>query len=340
MLSSPMLLPVVVFGLTLAIFMRSALARRRLEFRARILELMAVACRGQVPISPLLAAAMREHTGARLQAVTTMHRTLLGGGSLADALAAAGEPWFATHIVEVARVAATTGRMGDALAALAVEDERTLEGRHRVQLALLYPVLLALMTVGLTGFTGYALSTEAWYDIQSPGIWAFTGIGLAVVAVVVWLIGGTMRRLDLRLGGRSVASARLLRLASILTDAGLPAPEALRRAAPCCRHHAVANAGRRVAARIEEGELSIEAWLPLRLPRAIALRLGAVRPTRLHATMAELAARLLHHHQRARERTLRWLQPVSIAVVAGLVLLRYMAVMRVVDASRQAVELW
>jgi type II secretory pathway component PulF len=167
-----------------------------------------------------------------------------------------------------------------------------------------------------------------------------TGTSLALLAAATWIVSYTLRRLRLRPFGRTVCLARALRLTGIFTASGLPAPAALRRAAQASSHRRVAHGLGAVAARLEAGEVSADAWAPLALPQALTLRLGAMRPRDLGGTLADLAQRLAARHHRRQDRMLRWVQPASVLVVAGAVLLEYSVVIDVIETARDAARLW
>lgn len=73
------------------------------------------------------------------------------GSSFADALASQ-ESVFSEHVVQLVRVGETSGNLDSALRSAAQHLERTRQMRLTVFNALMYPVIVALMAIGVTAF--------------------------------------------------------------------------------------------------------------------------------------------------------------------------------------------
>ena len=331
-----LLLPLVVLAVAASIWLRAWLLRGRLEFRLRLLQLLGLACERGQPVTPLIAAAEREHTGGRRRALTALRTALESGDSLAAALGTAGRPWFDADVVHSVEAAEGTGRIGATLTALADEHALELHARHRLGLALLYPTLLVLLVVGLHGY----VQTMLGWAIRAPTADSFAALWLGVGAVVAWVLSKLLRTYDLWPGARALASARLLRLTSILAGAGVRVPDALRRAARACRRRSVRDAAGEIADRLEAGERSSDTWQPLGLPPALTLRMGALDSRPVTEALTDLTHRLALRARQRRERFLRWLQPASILLVAAIVLFEYSVLIGILGHAQDTVQLW
>ena len=244
---------------------------------------IAALVRAGVPLESSLAMAGSSGSGAQEVLMLRLSQRLREGMSFADALQAEGGelPRMYRAVVEAG---ARTGRLPDALESLATFAEQTLQLRRRIDLALLYPVLVLLMAAvmfaGLVAFWVPRLS-DAFFWLQIPEtswvrrmvwleqhlwFWAWI-VPTAVFVLFGWWWFSTRGRSGLKgtteatgwsafrvlPGVSSIVSnfrrANFCDLLAMLLDHQVPLPEASMLASEAAGDGAL----RRVAARISEG---------------------------------------------------------------------------------------
>lgn len=173
--------------------------RTRLEFRARICEVLAATARRGLPLLPALQAARSDFGGARGRALERTCGALKAGLPLHEACALAGKRFFPRD--SWVAMAEGGGSFPAALEAAAVDSERALDLRHRGLLALAYPiVLLAVFPVLL--LVNQVLS-DTVYGLEradgAPAFWLATTqvatqvvLGAVVSFAAVWLLFGAL----------------------------------------------------------------------------------------------------------------------------------------------------
>ncbi|MHC4933109.1 MAG: type II secretion system F family protein [Planctomycetota bacterium] len=319
---SPLVPVACVLGV-LAVFARQLRHRRRMERRARLLEVLAMATRRALPLAPLL-----ERAASDDPSLARTAGKIAGGAPLSESLPR-GLP---KHAIAAIRAAEGTARISDVLAGLARDEAAALTLRQQRNLAAVYPVLLALALVGVTWFLdGLWRRSMDWAELVISPLqrWGAAAT-LTVVGVVVLLM------IWKRLGGRRLPAAeRLLRCTDSLLKAGLPMHQALRGAADASGLRAVARSARAAALLLEQGDAPETAWRRIPLPAFVQER--AVAGTELERLAEECARR---HRERV-ERWLRWSQPISLALLSVAIWMQYAGLMDHLNRTREAVwRLW
>jgi len=251
------------------------------------------------------------------------------------------------------------GQIERVLASLADYAEQREETARSVGLALIYPVVLAIIAVavvwGLIGFVvprvvgvfetagqdlpGLTLSLLAISNLVSQhGLWLLLGLlGLGAAALIAWRTPGSRASIDrallrLPLMGRLVRArqtATFTRTLAILSTSAVPLVEALQVAASVVGNRQVSDDIRQAATRVREGQsLSVSlqnaSWLP---PMARRLISGGERSGEL-APMLEHAADIQERElQSATTVLMAVLQPALILAVGMMVLYIVLAIM-------------
>jgi len=300
-----------------------------LELRTRLLEMLALAVARGAPLGPLFARAAMERGGRTRLRLHRMHARLREGGTLSAVCAAGGWGLFPPHVVAAVRAAEGTAALAGALDAAARDATSALHLRHRWLLAAAYPLLLAAMLALVSSrWSGFLV----WYEEERSLVPAAL-LAVAGAVAVVLLIRFALRRLCVFEGPRLLATERLLRAVAPHVAAGLPLPEALRRAAPACGNAAMAAGARDAARELEAGADPSRALPEIPLPRWARARLLL---TGDHAAVAEECA--LRYRDRA-ERALRWAVPFALLVLGACAAVLFADVMRFLAEVRGTI-LW
>jgi type II secretory pathway component PulF len=339
------LLPVAVLALAGAwLFLLAFRSRSRLEFRARLLEVLARATQNDLPLAPLLESAVAEHGGRRRRVLERIHDRLEEGASLSEACATAGRRFFPRHVQGALSAAEGSAALAPVLAATADDASSSAAARHRVTLTLVYPLLLGCLVVACQQGT-MSFITEGLEDWTPPAA--------AIAQVAVWaclalVAAGTLAALVLHYlralpGGRLVAGERMLRAMAPQIRAGVSLPESLRRCAETAgtgRHARAAHAAARL---LESGTPLEDVVAILSWPDFVVARLagaGSREPGRLAQLITGLADECARRYEARVEKVLRWTFPVAIATTGVLVALQFAAVMQVITYWQGAAWPW
>jgi general secretion pathway protein F len=346
---------------------RGALGRAQLALFAR--ELATLVGAG-LPIDEALAALVEQDTDETRRALVAQLRSrVLEGRTLAAALgefpATFDEPFRAT-------VAAgeSGGRLDQALLRLADQSESREALARQVFGALAYPILLALVAIGVVSgllvsvvprivgvfanlgeelpfITRALLAVSAL--VRDHGFLLLTGAAAIVIGSILLLRREPVRaRVDrwwLRVPvfgrlARAADTARASRTLATLVGAGVPVLDAIRLASGTIRNRPMREALRRAGARVREGTGFARALGESGLFPPVALRLVASgeRSGRLDAMLDEAA----RHQQREVESLLGTLTtvlaPLMILVVGALVLVIVLAILLPIFELNQLVR--
>jgi type II secretory pathway component PulF len=326
-------------ALTIDLFRRAWGTRRRLDLRADLLDLLAGACRREAALPPLLEAAAQTARPRERRWFEALSARLREGASLPDALLVLPRAVMPRHAVAVLHAADGTSRFAAALEAAASDAVDALALRHRALLAGLYPLILVVGGVALHSLTVASSGGDGPFRYV-PLRELDAGVALALVASAAAGILGSrlLSRLRLLPGRKRLASARLLRTSALLVDAGLPAGQALRRAAEVVGHAGVAADVRAAADAVDAGAPAEGLWDPFVLSGADRLRL-ATAGARLSRVLHDVADAALVRWRARVEALLAWMQPVAIVVVGAVVFVDVRFVVGVIEDAR-TVRLW
>jgi type II secretory pathway component PulF len=330
---------VAVLAIAADLFARAWRTRRRLDFRADFLDLLAGGCRRAAPLPRLLEAAAASHGRREAAWLRDVARRLGDGEPLVGALAALPRRVVPEASLAVLRAAEGTPRFAVALEGAAGDAAEALALRHRVLLGALYPLILVVGGVALHSVTAGASGDDGplrFVPFRSLDV----GVAVALLASAAGGIAASRVLVRLRWvpGTRRLAAARLLRAGALLVDAGLPVGEAMRRAA------AAAPAGRArrdalaAAAAVDGGAHPEALWGPLVTSGADRLRLAAAGP-RLAAVLRDVAEAALSRWRARVEGWLAWMHPVAILLVGAVVFVDVRFVIGVIENAR-VVRLW
>jgi general secretion pathway protein F len=327
--------------------------------RALLLRQLATLLRAGLTLEEVLSVLV-EQTDSRTQRrqLGSMRARVMEGQSLSAAMAE--HPRLFPGLYTAATAAGErAGRLDSVLARLADYAEQREEMARGIGLALIYPLLLALIAIavvwGLIGFvvprvTGIFEQTAQQLPLLTRslialsdqlarnGLWLLLGlVALGVVLVLAWRQPGPRQWADhllLRLPvvGRLVRArqtASFTRTLAILTNSAVPLVEALRVAGGVVTNQVVRQDIERAAAQVREGvsltrALEASSWLPPMARRLISggERSGELSPMLEHA--ADIQEREL---QSASTVLLAVLQPILILAVGGMVLYIVLAIM-------------
>ncbi|HKL51380.1 MAG TPA: type II secretion system F family protein [Wenzhouxiangellaceae bacterium] len=265
--------------------------------RALILRQMAALLKAGLPLEEVLSLAADQSDSKRVnRPLAAIRARVLEGQSLSDAMAEQPALFPAMYTRSIA-AAEQAGKLDSVIARLAHHAERRLALARSVSVALVYPLLLALISLGVVwGLLGFVVprvvSVFEYSDQQLPlmtrsllEISSFvSSYGLLVVVALVVLafasaallrLPGPRMRVDrallkLPLAGRLVraqSAAMFARTLAILVSSSVPAVEALKAASEVVANRKVRADLETAAARVREGA-SISAamqtieWLP------------------------------------------------------------------------------
>ncbi|MHC4972008.1 MAG: type II secretion system F family protein [Planctomycetota bacterium] len=337
--------PVGVLALAGAwLFVVAFRSRSRLEFRARLLEVLARATSNELPLAPLLECAAAEHGGRRRRVLERIHDRLEEGATLSEACASAGRRFFPRHVQGALQAAEGSAALAPVLAATADDASTSVAARHRVTLTLVYPLLLGcLLVASQQGILGFV--TESLEDWTPP---AATMAQVAVWACLALVGAGTLAAVVLHYlralpGGRLVAGERMLRAMAPQIRAGVSLPQSLRRCAETAGTGRHARASRAAARQLESGAPLEDVVAMLAWPDFVAVRLagaGSREPGRLAQLITGLADECARRYRARVEKTLRWAYPIAIAATGALVALQFAAVMQVITYWQGAAWPW
>jgi len=326
-----MLLLVLGGGLVLTLALLRAYGL--LEFRTRLLEMLALAVARGAPLGSFFARAAMERKGRTRLLLHRMHARLREGGTLSSACAAGGWALFPPHVLGAVRAAEGTAALAGALDAASRDATAALHLRHRWLLVAAYPLLLiAILSLVMTRLRIFAemddLARMPWTaHVAPPLLW-----GAAGAAALAFAVRFALRRLCVFEGARLLAAERLLRALAPHIAANLPLQEALRRAAPACGNRSMAAGARDAARELDAGTDPSRALPEIPLPRFVQARLAAGN----HEALAdECAAR---YRDRA-ERVLRWALPLALLVLGMVAALLFAGVMEFLAEVRRSI-LW
>jgi len=336
-------------------------ARRRFEHRMRLLELIAVAVRRQLPLPALFGKAAAE--GAMRRPLEQVAEKLSAGERLASTLAELMPRRFPPHVV--ATIAAAEGKHSfeRTIDGLSRESGRSLNALHRISMAVIYPATLALVCLAslgvMRGFVTflYRLSHASGETSINASVLVSVAVlvaalGFAVVLAVqidgrYWRRGyGLFQRLGTRLpwardAGTLIAGERCLRVVGELVGSGVLLSDALRQAAPAGKP---LEAGfRAAAAAVSGGAPAEEAWAATGLPAWVVsscVSASGSPPERFRERMEAIADRCVEKFEAQLSRQLRWIQPVSIAVFGALLFWTLLDLMLLFASLRETVSPW
>lgn len=328
--------------------------------RALVLRQMSALVRAGLPLEEVLAVLAEQADAPRTRRpLAAMRAGVVEGRALSEVMAE-HPALFPALVSRSVAAGERAGRLEAVLERLADHAEATRDLRRGLGVALVYPLLLVLVSLvvvwGLLGFVvprvvGVFAETGAELPaltrsllavsgtLERSGPWLLLVLVLAAVgAVAAWRTPRTRRRLDswllnAPLVGRLVRArlaADFARTLAILVASAVPLVEALNVAAGVVGNRAAAESIRNAAARVREGApvsraLAGEvAWLPATTRRLVA---GGERAGDL-APMLDQAAAI---QEAALADTvsvlLALLQPVLILLVGALVLYIVLAIM-------------
>lgn len=324
-----------------------------------LLRELATLSRAGLPLEESLAALSQQaHRGGLRQRLAALRAALREGESLAGAMQHYPRD-FPPMVTAAIAAGERSGRLDPVLQRLAEYAEgREALGRD-VWLALIYPMLVAVVAIGVTtGLLIYVVpqvttvferggQTLPWLTralisfsqgLQSHGPVVLLSAA-AAVAVLVWLLRQEGWRLRLARGwrrlpllghlSRAADSARLARTLALLTASAVPLVEALRVAGGVLQSPAGRQAVAAAADRVREGRALTPALTAAGLFSPVALRLiGSGEQAGDLPAMLERVAEIQEREVSTRLSLLvAVLQPAMILLVGLMVLLIVLAIM-------------
>ena len=239
-----------------------------------------------------------------------------------------------------------SGRLAVALESLAATAQRLSELRRVAGLALIYPLLVVLVALGMfwffvsrlsQNFAALDLPGQRWLNVlvelsASAPLWGPLAVGLVVLTAATWWFGSgkaaavehgrsgrhwawvpSMQRI--RFYGRAATFAEVL---EILAEQSVPLSEALRLAGNASGDRQMGWAGCEVAAAIERGEpVTRKTRGATALPTLVRL---AVQSSDNQASLVRgthLAAETYRRRATELVDSARWFLPVALTIVVG-----------------------
>jgi type II secretory pathway component PulF len=349
------------------------------ELRARLLETLAATVRRELPLAPVFQMASANARYRDRKAYERAGNTLVAGGTLSEALGAAGRRVL-TARSHAAIVAAEGGGHLAAALASAARDERTRQSiAHRFLLAALYPAVAAMFIAPMGLMAERSLSSmvtsvrggelvpvtaagadPSWLEWNAIGVQVAAGALLAF-AVAMFAVrflskplgsdgtfGAGFRDLVRRIPGirgiaRLSAGSALLRGAAGQLRTGVTLPDALRLAAPLTGHAPMVRGARLAADELEAGAVCDQAFAQVPLPGSLPARVAAAcgRPGDVLAQrLDELADECESRYRRAVDRAMRWTHPAGLALIGLLVAVQFNGVIQAIAYAREVARPW
>jgi type II secretory pathway component PulF len=332
-------------------------SRRRLP-RSELFDSLATMLASGIPLleafDALLASGKnRSRTFRRL--LLDMRERLRGGEALADAMRL-HRPWFESPEIAIVEAGQHSGRLAEVLQALADRNERADELGHKLTGALAYPVLVAVVGVGVTVF----LSVKTLPDLSA--ILAQAAIPIPHLTQRVMWLGQFLARNWLMIAGlvlfapmmlalarrgmarwssrfdwpwlewlrsrsphprvlRAMAVGQLATQLAELIRSGVPMVDALRVLAPTTRSSSLRVALTTAADRLEAGEdltaaLDHERWFDSEFRRLVEIGESSGE---LDSLLTRLGERYQRQARRLIDRLAALLEPCVILALAVLV---------------------
>lgn len=285
-----------------------------------------------------------------MELVARLRQQVRAGDTLARALAAYPTV-FPPEYLGLVTAGEQSGSLSVALGHLAALEEDQSQFRQRVISAMIYPALIALLTlVALGVMAGYVLpefqnlfagskaklpTTTRAVLIVGEFLGHYGPLLLAVAAGGGLIFLQALKRPDVRakvdrlilsLGplGRLVRDAQLAlytRTLASLLNGGVPLAPALATASACLANHALAAAADRVRLRVRGGEglsraTAAEPLFPQRLVRLLAM---AEQTASLPKALLDLSQVLERERSMALDRALSFLTPALTLLLGGII---------------------
>ena len=322
------------------------------------------------PLEQALAAVAEQADKTRTRrSLERVREGVVGGQSLAQALAAQPETYSSLYR-GLASVGGETGQLAGVLARLADYLEARQALKQKIGLALIYPVLVAIIAVGVIGALMFYVVPQVvavfqqsrqalpWLTQVLIGfsaflratwmLWLLGGIGVFLVLVIGWRREGFRSRLqkamlDTPAIGRLLSGLDTSRFAStlaILVASGAPLLRALDAASGVLWLVPMRNAAREVAERVRQGVSLSRALQEARIfpPLFVHLVASGEASGQLPAMLERASAQ----QERDVERRLAWLtgliEPLMIVLLGGIVLVLVLAVMLPIVSMNQLIR--
>jgi type II secretory pathway component PulF len=309
----------ILVAIIAASFGAGFLSRRRQEARARLLEVLARAVAADRPLPPLLNRIASEVRGGAVSRIDAAATAVGKGFTLSEAFGDAGRGLLHPRDVEAIRYAEDGPTLGPVLAQLAADAGRAITFRHRIGLALAYPILLTPIFVFTYWSMARLSAASSVPDLALPDLSFLLPylpfVGVAMLGSFVLLMNPSFARLRpkrLTWVGRHAAESRLYDLAAIHLDAGRSLPDALRRAGEGAGRRSVRRRAERAAARVSRGESLPEVW-----PWFPAAGDG------LAGRLRRVADLRRERHRNASRRRIALIHPVTISLFAAVTFLQF-----------------
>jgi len=327
--------------------------------RALILRQMAALLKAGLPLEEVLSLAADQSDSRRVnRPLAAIRARVLEGQSLSDAMAEQPALFPAMYTRSIA-AAEQAGKLDSVIARLAHHAERRLALSRSVSVALVYPLLLALISLGVVwGLLGFVvprvvsvfeysgqqlpLMTRSLLEISSfissYGLLVLLVLaGLVVAGAALLRLPGPRMRVDRALlklplaGGlvRAQAAALFARTLAILVSSSVPAVEALKAASEVVGNRKVRADLEAAASRVREGASISAAMQPIEWLPPLTRRLihGGEQAGEL-GDMLEHAAELQESDlQDAGQVLMAVLQPALILLVGLVVLYIVLAIL-------------
>lgn len=332
--------------------------RRALEWRIRILELLATAARRGLSLVVTLERAAASGPARLSKLCRELARRMTAGTGLSSSLAEVAPDCFPATCVAVIDGAEGTAGLADALEDLALRSSEHQSMGYRMRMALTYPAILAVVFLGAHLGAAHALSASR----RSRGIRAdadlaaWIGLGALVLGVLVLqrmlhrreslgriLPAAWSRLVSRSVAGRFRAAGEFLSALSHVVAAGVPLPAAIRRVAGACGNPALQEGVCRAASALEEGVDPERAWRRTWLPElAVAMASPVARSSAqshaeaLQRTAAECRRRWLQFW----ERSLTLMPVLCVAALGVLLALDFAALYRLEFDAIEQVAPW
>jgi general secretion pathway protein F len=297
---------------------------------------------GMPLVEALQSTANQQRRQALKEMILQVRSRVLEGHSFAQALAEA--PYaFDNMYRALVRAGESAGYLGPVLERLASYTESTFETRQRVKMAMIYPVVLLVVSIGVIGMLMTFVVPEltsvfAHSQRQLPalttvliavsdylsqwGLWSMLGLLLLVMGVQKWLQKPSRTYawhnviLNMPVFGEissQINSARFASTLSLLTGSGVPLLDAIKIATQVMTNAVMARASEKLAVDVQEGSSLSRAMEKTKLFPPLLVQMTA---------SGEASGDLdkqLEHAARNMDRELEWRLASALGIMEPLV---------------------
>lgn len=319
--------------------------RRRLkdaELTVLTRQLASLLNSGMPLVEALQSTANQQRKQAIKEMILQVRSRVLEGHSFAQALAEAPHAFDAMYRALV-RAGESAGYLGPVLDRLAIYTEATFETRQRVRMAMIYPIVLLVVSVGVIGMlmtfvvpeltqvfvhskrelptiTKVLISVSNY--LAKYGLWTLLGLLLAIIGVQKWLEKPSRKLrwhqmiLSMPVFGEissQINAARFASTLSLLTGSGVPLLDAIKIATQVMTNLVMQRACEKLTIDVQEGSALSRAMEKTKLFPPLLVQMTA------SGESSGDLDKQLEHAARNMDRELEWRLAAALGIMEPLV---------------------